>query len=617
MNVVDDISVYGKRRTLSLVVLLMFLLFLGRLYQLQLIYRDEYGRKSKENIVRVVSTEPVRGYLYDRTGTRVVDNRPAFTVTIMPFEFDRESAPRLAALLSLDLEVLHERLEKGEMYSRFAPVKIKRDVDFRSLSALAEQRDRFPGVGYQSESKRFYPTRARATHILGYTKEISEQQLQLLGKDYVQGDVVGSTGLEALYEKALRGKKGHRYSTVNAYGQVIGRFDDGNLDVLPKEGKDLILTMDFGLQAVAESLMTDHRGALVALDPRDGGILALVSMPDYDLSLFSGVTPPGVWKKLDSDTAAPLFNRATMSRYPPGSTYKMVLALAALDNHIVSPSWRVNCTGVFYVGRKPFSDLHIHGSVNMIEAIQKSCNVYFYELMMKTGLDHWHATGKVFGFGQRTGIDLYEENTGLLPSTAYMNGRYGEKGWTRGYLPSLAIGQGELGVTPLQVACYAMAIANRGLYHQPHAVQAIIDRAISREDRISYETRALDIRPELWDPLREGMRRVVEEPGGTGGLARIAGIPSAGKTGTAQNPHGPDHAWFMGFAPLEEPEIAIAVLVENAGFGGTQAAPIAGACMEHYLHAASARKQAEQSTAPIASVSGSPTTRTAYRAAQP
>ncbi|MGB2959771.1 MAG: penicillin-binding protein 2 [Bacteroidota bacterium] len=617
MNVVDDISVYGKRRTLSLVVLLMFLLFLGRLYQLQLIYRDEYGRKSKENIVRVVSTEPVRGYLYDRTGTRVVDNRPAFTVTIMPFEFDRESAPRLAALLSLDLEVLHERLEKGEMYSRFAPVKIKRDVDFRSLSALAEQRDRFPGVGYQSESKRFYPTRARATHILGYTKEISEQQLQLLGKDYVQGDVVGSTGLEALYEKALRGKKGHRYSTVNAYGQVIGRFDDGNLDVLPKEGKDLILTMDFGLQAVAESLMTDHRGALVALDPRDGGILALVSMPDYDLSLFSGVTPPGVWKKLDSDTAAPLFNRATMSRYPPGSTYKMVLALAALDNHIVSPSWRVNCTGVFYVGRKPFSDLHIHGSVNMIEAIQKSCNVYFYELMMKTGLDNWHATGKVFGFGQRTGIDLYEENTGLLPSTAYMNGRYGEKGWTRGYLPSLAIGQGELGVTPLQVACYAMAIANRGLYHQPHAVQAIIDRAISREDRISYETRALDIRPELWDPLREGMRRVVEEPGGTGGLARIAGIPSAGKTGTAQNPHGPDHAWFMGFAPLEEPEIAIAVLVENAGFGGTQAAPIAGACMEHYLHAASARKQAEQSTAPIASVSGSPTTRTAYRAAQP
>ncbi len=617
MNVIEDISVYRKRRTLFVVVLLVFFLFFGRLYQLQLIYKDEYGRRSEENIVRVISTEPVRGYMYDRTGTRVVDNRPAFTVTIMPFEFDRGTAPSLARLLSLDLEVLLERLEKGKMYSRFTPVKIKRDIDFQSLSALAEQRDRFPGVGYQSESKRFYPTRARATHILGYTKEISEQQLQLLGKEYAQGDVVGSTGLEAQYEKALRGAKGHQFSIVNAYGQVLGSFEEGNLDVLPKEGKDLILTMDFALQAVAESLMADQRGALVALDPRDGGILALVSMPDYDLSLFSGVTPPGVWRRLHSDTAAPLFNRATMTRYPPGSTFKMVLALAALDNHIVSPSWRVNCTGVFYVGRKPFADLHVHGSVNMVEAIQKSCNVYFYELMMRTGLDNWHRSGRAFGFGQRTGIDLYEENTGLLPSTAYMNQRYGEKGWTRGYLPSLAIGQGELGVTPLQMAYYAMAIANRGVTHQPHAVQAIIDRAMSREDRLSYETRSMDIRPELWEPIREGMRRVVEEPGGTGGLARIAGIPSGGKTGTAQNPHGPDHAWFVGFAPLEEPEIAIAVLVENAGFGGTRAAPIAGACMERYLRAASIRRQAEQPAAPIASVSTLPTTRAVYRSEQP
>jgi penicillin-binding protein 2 len=617
MNIVDDISIHRKRRTLSLVVLLVFLLFFGRLYQLQLIYKDEYGRRSEQNIVRVISTEPVRGYMYDRTGTRVVDNRPSFTVTIMPFEFDKETAPPLARLLSLDLDLLLERLEKGEMYSRFSPVKIKRDVDFRSLSALAEQRDRFPGVGYQSESKRSYPTRARATHILGYTKEISEQQLQLLGKEYAQGDVVGSAGLEAQYEKALRGKKGHQYSTVNAYGQVIGSFEEGNLDVLPNEGKDLILTMDFGLQALAESLMTNRRGAIVALDPRNGGILALLSKPDYELSLFSGVTPPGVWSRLNSDTAAPLFNRATMTRYPPGSTYKMVLALAALDSNIVSPSWRVNCTGVFYVGRKPFSDLHVHGSVNMIEAIQKSCNVYFYELMMRTGLDNWHRMGQAFGFGDRTGIDLYEENTGLLPSTAYMNRRYGEKGWTRGYLPSLAIGQGELGVTPLQMACFAMAIANRGIIHQPHAVEAIIDRAISREDRLSYETRTMDVRPELWEPIREGMRRVVEEPGGTGGLARIAGIPAAGKTGTAQNPHGPDHAWFVGFAPLEEPEIAIAVLVENAGFGGTQAAPIAGACMQYYLAAASHRKQAEQAPGPIASATVSSTREAAYHAEQP
>ncbi len=601
MNVIDDISVHAKRRMLSLVILLVFSIFFGRLYQLQLIYEEEYGKKSEENSIRVISTEPVRGYIYDQNGMRVVDNRPAFTVTIMPFEFEKKTVSRLAAILALDPEVVLERLKKGELYSRFAPVKIKRDIDFRTLSALAEQRDRFPGVSYQSESKRYYPTPARATHTLGYTKEITEQQLRMLGKEYRQGDVVGSTGLEAQYENALRGKKGHQFSTVNAYGQVIGSYDDGNLDLLPEEGRDLILTMDFGLQTVAESLMANTRGALVALDPKDGGILALVSMPDYDLSLFSGVTPPGVWKNLNSDTSAPLFNRATMTRYPPGSTFKMVLALAALESNAVSASRRVNCTGVFYVGRRPFRDLHVHGSVNMVEAIQKSCNVYFYELMLKTGLDPWYNMGREFGFGDRTGIDIYEENAGLLPSTAYMNRRYGEKGWTKGYLSNLGIGQGELGVTPLQMASYAMAIANRGIYHQPHLVQAIIDRGISREDRLSYETQVMNVRPESWEVIREGMRRVVEEPGGTGGLARIKGIPSAGKTGTAQNPHGLDHAWFVGFAPLENPKIALAVLVENAGFGGTAAAPIAGACMHHYLRTESLRKQLEQPAAPIAS----------------
>jgi penicillin-binding protein 2 len=617
MNVIEDISVNGKRRMLFLVILLVFSVFFGRLYQLQLIYKEEYGKKSEENSIRIISTEPVRGYMYDRNGMRIVDNRPAFVVTIMPFEFDKKNVAPLAAILGLEPEIVHERLKKGELYSRFAPVKIKRDIDFRTLSALAEQRDRFPGVSYRSESKRYYPTPVRATHTLGYTKEITEQQLRVLGKEYSQGDVVGSTGLEAQYENALRGKKGHQYSTVNAYGLVIGSYDNGNLDVLPEEGKDLILTMDSGLQTVAESLMANTRGALVALDPNDGGILALVSMPDYDLSMFSGVTSPGVWKDLNSDTSAPLFNRATMTRYPPGSTFKMVLALAALESHTVSASRRVNCEGVFYVGRRPFRDLHVHGSVNMVEAIQKSCNVYFYELMMKTGLDPWHSMGREFSFGQRTGIDIYEENAGLLPSTAYMNRRYGDKGWTKGYLPNLGIGQGELGVTPLQMASYAMAIANRGVYHQPHLVQAIIDRGISQEDRLAYETQAMNVRPESWEVIREGMRRVVEEPGGTGGLARIAGIPSAGKTGTAQNPHGPDHAWFVGFAPLESPKIAIAVLIENAGFGGTAAAPVAGACMHHYLQTESLRKQLEQPAAPIASASAAETATVILQAGTP
>ena len=309
----------------------------------------------------------------------------------------------------------------------------------------------------------------------------------------------------------------------------------------------------------------------------------MVSKPDYDLGLFSGVTSPELWRSLNADPAHPLFNRATLTRYPPGSTFKMILALAALENNVVNPAWRVSCGGSFRLGNKVFKDLHVHGSTDMIEAIQRSCNVYFYQLMLKVGLDTWSEMGSRFGFGKLTGIDIPEESPGLLPSTEFMNRRYGTNGWTRGFLPSLGIGQGELGVTPLQMAVYAMILANEGAYHQPHTVRAIVDRQHNTIDTVLVQTRMLKISARSWNVVREGMRRVVQEPGGTGGLARIAGIEAGGKTGTAQNPHGKDHAWFVGFAPFDHPRIAMAVLVENAGFGGSIAAPMAGQCMERYL----------------------------------
>ncbi len=584
MALQDDIRIYDRRRTLYLVIGVLFLLFFARLYQLQLIYRVEYGKKSEENSIRTVPREPVRGYIYDRTGRLVVDNRPAFTVTVMPFEFDRGNTSFLASLLNLDPEFIRERLDEGEAFSRFVPVKIKRDIDFRTLSALEENRERLPGVDYQVESKRWYTTPARAAHVLGYTKEISEAQLEAHPADYAPGDVIGSTGLEARYEDALRGKKGAEFSTVNVRGQVIGRFENGKSDVPPVEGSDLILTMDFGLQALAESLMTDKRGALVALDVRTGGILAIVSKPDYDLSMLSGVTPSELWQTLNTDEAAPMFNRATLSRYPPGSTFKMVLAIAALEQKIVSPSWRITCGGSYRVGKKIFKDLHVHGSVDMTEAIQRSCNVYFYQLMMKTGLDNWAHYAEEFGFGELTGIDITEENPGLLPSTDYMDRRYGAGGWTKGYLPSLGIGQGDVGVTPLQNACYAMALATKGEYHQPHLVAATFNKQTRQFDTLTFPSRTITLSPDTWRIVREGMRRAVMEPGGTGGLARVKGVEVAGKTGTAQNPPRPDHAWFIGFAPFDNPQIAIAVIVENAGFGGTAAAPIAGMCIERALY---------------------------------
>ncbi len=583
MTLQDDINVYSKRRVLHLVTVIFFLIFVARLYQLQMIYRVEYGRKSDENSIRTIPHDPVRGNMYDRNGVLVVDNRPAFTVTIMPYEFHSREISYLGSILDLDRSFIGDRLKKGEQTSRFQPVKIRRDIDFHALSAIEENRDRLSGVDYLVESKREYPTTARASHLLGYAKEISENQLKSMSDEYVPGDVIGAAGLESEYESVLRGEKGAEFSTVNAHGQVVGRFDNGKSDIPAVSGQDLLLTLDIGLQAFAESLMVDKRGSVVAIDPDNGGILAMVSSPDYDLNLFSGVISPRTWSRLNNDPAHPLFNRATLSRYSPGSTFKMLLALAALEDTVVSPSWRVTCTGAFRYGNKVFKDLHVHGSVDMVNALKVSCNVYFYQLMLKVGLDRWSEMGSRFGFGRLTGVDINEENPGLLPTTQYMNRRYGPRGWTKGFLPSLGIGQGELGVTPLQMALYAMALANKGHYHEPHTVWATVDKVNNRIDTLQFPTRMIQIQPEHWNIVREGMLRAVMEPGGTGGAARIKGLEVAGKTGTAQNTFGKDHAWFVGFAPYDHPRIAICVLIENAGFGGTAAAPVAGMCMERYL----------------------------------
>ena len=430
-------------------------------------YRDEYGKKSEENSIRTIVKVPVRGYVYDRKGNLLVDNRPSYTVMLTPIDFDAKNISLLASILQMDEESIKEKVKKGRQYSLFNPVRIKRDIEFATLSALEENKSLLPGVEVQIESKRYYGTPAHASHMLGYAKEISDLQLEKFGEYYQQGDVVGSAGLEAKYEKYLRGEKGFEFISQNSRGQVIGNFNNGKYDIPPKDGLDLHLAIDTDVQALAESLLTGHRGAVVAIDPDNGGVIALASKPDYDLSDFSGVTSPEVWKKLNDDEDKPLFNRATLTRYPPGSTFKMILAIAALENHVIDENWRVQCRGYFVYGKKVFKDEHVHGSTNIVEAIQRSCNVFFYQLMLKVGLDPWSEYAKEFGFGQPTKIDILEENSGLLPSTEYYNRVYGKGKWTQGYLVSLGIGQGEIGVTPLQMASYASMLGNKGHYFQP------------------------------------------------------------------------------------------------------------------------------------------------------
>jgi penicillin-binding protein 2 len=587
---VEEIGASSRKRVLTSIVLLVFTMLFLRLYQLQLLSHTEFGKKSEENSIRTIMKEPVRGYMFDRTGRLVVDVGPAYSITATPATFDTTNLDFVSSLLQLDPALVQARINKGRAYSRFSPVRIKRDIDFKTLSAVEENLFLLPGISYEIESKRLYPFSIRAPHLLGYCKEISDVQLARLGSMYQQGDLIGSSGLEASYETFLRGEKGYEFISVNSKGQLLGSLEGGQRDIPSKEGFDLILSIDFGLQALAESLMTNYRGALVAMDPNDGGVLALVSKPDFDPSVFSGVTSSELWTQLNTDPEKPLFNRATMTRYPPGSTFKMLIAAAALQEGIIDEHYRITCGGAFRLGRKVFKDLHVHGSVNVVEAIQHSCNVFFYQLILKVGLDKLHEYGKQFGFGQLTRFDIGEETAGLIPSTEYYDRVYGKGKWTQGNLVSLGVGQGEVGVSPLQMAQYAAALANGGILHQPHAVGSIRNKRTNRFDVIDHKERSVKIDPLYMNLIREGMRRVVEEKGGTGGMARISGIVSAGKTGTSQNPHGEDHAWYIGFAPFDQPKIAVAIMLENAGFGGAKAAPIAGMVMEKYLFGEVRRK---------------------------
>ncbi|HEX9615308.1 MAG TPA: penicillin-binding protein 2 [Bacteroidota bacterium] len=579
----DDAGLPARQRVLRIIVLGIIGVLFFRLYQLQMFYNIELGRKSTENTLRAIVKEPIRGYIFDREGRLVVDVGPSYSVTVTPAEFDPHSLPLLSDILKMDANAIDERIEKGRQYSRFSPTRIKRDIDFSSLSALEEHIYLLPGVSYQIDSKRYYPTSANAPHLLGYCKEISDAQLARLGEYYKLGDLIGSAGLEASYETMLRGQKGFEFLAVNARGKVIGSFEDGQNDISPKEGFDLILSLDVGLQAFAESLMTNYRGALVAVNPDNGGILAMVSKPDFDPSVFSGVTSVEDWIRLNTDTTKPLFNRATMTRYPPGSTYKMVLAAAALEEGIIDERYRITCTGAYRFGNRIFRDLSVHGSTNVLEAIQRSCNVFFYQLIHKVGLEKWAEYGNRFGFGQVTSVDLGEETQGLVPTAEYYDRVYGQGRWTQGYLVSLSVGQGELGVSPLQMAVYAASLANGGTVHQPHAVLSIRNKLTNRIDVYQQRHRSVGLSERTLGFLREGMRRVVNEPKGTGAAARIPGVIAAGKTGTAENPHGEGHAWFIGFAPFDHPTIAVVVMLENAGSGGGYAAPIAGLVMEKYI----------------------------------
>ncbi len=556
-----------------------------RLVWLQIVDSRAYTGESRSNALREVRALPARGVIYDRSGVLMVDNQLRYSVTLTARYFDPQNVSLLASLLNVPDSLVVDRYQRARDWNSFRPSVAFTDLSLDAIGRVEENRYRLPGVGFQISQRRRYLTEANAWHALGYVREIAGNELESRRQSgYRQGDMIGKAGLERTYEEYLRGELGAEFKLVNKLGREFKSFREGDEDVDPVSGYDLHLTLDSKVQALAESLFVNKRGAAIALDPADGGIIAFVSEPSADPRLFSSSVAGSTWVALQTADDKPLFNRATMSGMPPGSTWKPFMSLVGLQKGIITEHTRYQCRGRYVLGNRAFRDFNsvAHGSINVERAIEHSCNSFFFNLMMQLDIDEFKYWATEFGFGQELPVDIGEQQPGLIPDSAYYNRTY-PSGWTSGYTINLGIGQGNMTVTPMQLARYVAAIANGGWLHAPHFVDRVVHPETGETIPIDLDpSRRVPIEPRHFETVRNGMSRVVEFTSGRG--ARIDGIRAGGKTGTAQAPgDAEDHSLFIMFAPLEDPKIAIAVLVENGGQGGRQAAPIAGLIAEQYL----------------------------------
>ncbi len=600
-----------KQRTRILIGLLgvLVLALSLRLSFLQVIKSSYYKRISEENRIRLVPLPAPRGIITDRNGRVITFNRPSYTVFLIPYEVEHLDplAERLAPILNLDIGALKEKL-KVNWSKRYQPNKLKKDTDFETICVIEEQNQDLPGVIYQVEQSRRYPDCNWAGHVLGYVKELSREELskaldtsaQESGfskstslnltpaqkRGYRLGGYIGRKGVEKQYDDLLRGREGAAFLEITASGKIVGPLEEKDTD-LPIRGADIKLTIDLDLQVEAESALANYEsGAVVALDPANGEILALLSKPGFDANLLAGALSPEQWNGIAQNPLHPLLSRTIQATYAPGSTLKLLAAGIALDTEIAHKGTYLSpCSGSFRFGRQTFRcwKPEGHGRLNMVDAIVQSCDVYFYQLGLKVGLEEWSRYAKLCGFGEKTGVDLPDEMTGLVPSLEYYEKKYGAGEWVRNLVVNLIIGQGEILVTPLQVASFYCGLATDGTIYRPHILKEIVaadGRVITTQTQVLWH---LPFSPATLNVLKEAMVGVVNNQRGTGVLAQIPDVTVAGKTGTVQNPHGEDHAWFVGYAPAKDPKIVVAVLVENIGHGGTFAAPAAKRIIAKYL----------------------------------
>lgn len=586
-----------KHRTilLSFVVAAVFFILLVRLWHLQILNAEDYRSMSENNRLRFVPVAASRGTIMDRNGTIMVSNQPSFSLVVIPQEVKDKQAllDQLSSLLGMDRTELSERWEKAMGRAKYYPIVLASNISRDQVEIIEENRLRLPGVDVEMKPVREYTGGIIASHLLGYIGEVSEDELNSKGyEDYNLGDYIGKNGIERSFEDDLHGSDGGRQLEVDARGRVLRTISETN----PTVGNSVVLTIDASIQKKAEQAFGDQAGAAVAMDVNSGEILAFVSNPGFDPSLFSGKMPPDIWKQYLEDKRRPLENKALTGQYPPGSTFKIITALAGLENNKVNETTSVTCSGSYKVGTSTFRcwNRKGHGTTNLKKSLRESCDVYYYQLGENLGVDLIAATARKFMLGDPLGIGLKNEKSGLIPTTEWKKKRYGKR-WIYGETMPVAIGQGYVLMTPIQLASMVSTVASEGTIYRPMLVKRIVDAdGKTLREFAPEKIGSTGISAENFRLIKQGLFAVVNESGGTGWAARVGEVKVAGKTGTSQvvklrdskksTPYQfRDHALFVAFAPFENPQIAVSVVVEHGEHGGSAAGPIAGKIIQAWL----------------------------------
>lgn len=593
----ENLSSKYKWCTLVLVITMTVLLI--RLWDLQIMRGAEMRKLSEQNRIRVKKIVAPRGIIYDRMGKVLADTRPSFNIYLTPEDIRdfSQTVDGLAKLIACDREEIIEKMKAASGMPPSFPIKIKSDIPMDEVARVEAHRVYIPGISIQIEPKRNYPYAASFAHVIGYVSEVSDEELKdkKKYKDYSPGDYIGKYGLERAYENDLRGVDGEKRVEVDAIGREVRTLDV--IDPIP--GNSLHLNLDLELQLSADKALETRKGAAVALNPKTGGVLVLASRPGFDPNLFASGISKTDWQKIALDKLHPLQNRAIQGGYPPGSTFKILLALRALDLGIINERTTFSCGGGFAYGNRVFKCWKKggHGSVSVHRAIVESCDVFFYNVGLKLGVDRIHDFGNTLGLGRATGVDLPNEQKGLLPSTEWKKRRYNQP-WYEGETVSVAIGQGAVWLTPIQLAMLSSFVAGDGKNYKPQ----IVNRIVSTEGKVikTFEpvvNAEVKLKPGVLTIVKDGMRGVVNEPGGTAGASKVQNVLMSGKTGTAQAGSDKvklgDHAWFIAYAPSDDASVAMAILVEHGLHGSSAAAPIAKGITETLFKVKTVIKEAK------------------------